>query len=147
MRLALAFVIATAGCAVTTDPPVQSTAPGVKRQVVGASRHLPTVKERSRPRPRATPFRASRYLSRPAASIWQRLAQCESGGRWNANTGNGFFGGTQTAQSTWVSFGGLRFAPRADLASKTQQITVNERILAVQGWAAWPACSALLGLR
>lgn len=146
MRLALAFVVATAGCAVTTDPPVQSTAPGVKRQVVGASRHLPTVKERSRPRPRATPFRASRYLSRPAASIWQRIAQCESGGRWNANTGNGFFGGVQMNLTFWSNYGGLRFAARPDLATREQQIAVAERGLAVQGWGAWPVCSVKAGM-
>ena len=80
-------------------------------------------------------------------SVWDRLAQCESSGRWDINTGNGFFGGPQFTQSTWVRFGGSTFAPRADLATRDQQISVAERTLAEQGWGAWPACSRKLGLR
>lgn len=80
-------------------------------------------------------------------STWDRLAQCESSGNWAINTGNGYYGGVQFAQSTWVAFGGLRFAARADLATREQQIVVAEATLAGQGWGAWPACSAKLGLR
>jgi resuscitation-promoting factor RpfA len=78
---------------------------------------------------------------------WNRLAQCESSGNWRINTGNGYYGGLQFAQSTWRAFGGLKYAPRADLATKAQQITVAERVLRGQGWRAWPACSRKLGLR
>lgn len=77
---------------------------------------------------------------------WDRLAQCESGGNWHINTGNGYYGGLQFSQSTWEAHGGTEFAPRADLASREQQIVVAERVLASQGWGAWPACSAQLGL-
>ncbi len=81
-----------------------------------------------------------------SSSTWDRLAQCESSGRWNINTGNGYYGGLQFAYSTWLSFGGGAYAQRADLATREQQITVAERVLSVQGWGAWPACSAMLGL-
>ena len=79
-------------------------------------------------------------------SDWDRLAQCESGGNWAINTGNGFHGGLQFAPSTWAGFGGTQFAPTADQATREQQIYVAEKVLASQGWGAWPACSAKLGL-
>ena len=86
----------------------------------------------------------------PAAAAdgatWDRLAQCESGGNWAINTGNGYYGGLQFSQSTWEGFGGTQYASRADLASREQQIATAEKTLAVQGWGAWPACSAELGL-
>jgi hypothetical protein len=81
------------------------------------------------------------------ASVWDALAACESRGNWAINTGNGFYGGEQIALATWRAEGGLQFAPRPDLATREQQIGVAERILAVQGWTAWPACSRVLGLR
>ncbi|MDO4927446.1 MAG: DUF3235 domain-containing protein [Corynebacterium sp.] len=79
-------------------------------------------------------------------SDWDRLAECESGGNWAANTGNGYYGGLQFHAQTWNGFNGDEFAARADLASREQQIVVAERVLASQGWGAWPACSAKLGL-
>jgi hypothetical protein len=77
------------------------------------------------------------------ASDWDALAQCESGGNWGINTGNGFSGGLQFQPSTWAAFGG-QGAPQD--ASREQQIAVAENVLAGQGWGAWPACSAKLGL-
>ncbi|WP_035775915.1 transglycosylase family protein, partial [Arthrobacter sp. H5] len=77
------------------------------------------------------------------ASTWDSLAQCESGGNWAINTGNGFSGGLQFTPSTWAAFGG-QGAPQN--ASREQQIAVAERVLDGQGWGAWPACSAKLGL-
>jgi resuscitation-promoting factor RpfA len=78
-------------------------------------------------------------------STWDRVAQCESGGRWDINTGNGFQGGLQFTPTTWRGFGGAEFAPSAHQASKAQQITVAERVLAKQGWGAWPVCSRKAG--
>lgn len=72
---------------------------------------------------------------------WGCLAKCESSGRWNANTGNGFYGGLQFWQPTWKAFGGLAYAPRADLATRGEQIRVAEEVLRVQGWEAWPVCA------
>ena len=83
-----------------------------------------------------------------AASVadWDALAQCESTGRWNINTGNGYYGGLQFSSGTWQAYGGGRFASRADLASRVQQIVIAERVLDGQGWGAWPSCSRKLGL-
>ncbi|MFF4353919.1 transglycosylase family protein [Streptomyces sp. NPDC001530] len=72
---------------------------------------------------------------------WGCIAECESGGHWDANTGNGFYGGLQFWQPTWEEFGGLAYAPRADLATRKEQIAVAEEVLAAQGWVAWPVCS------
>ncbi|WP_291313379.1 resuscitation-promoting factor Rpf1 domain-containing protein [Corynebacterium sp. UBA2622] len=79
-------------------------------------------------------------------SDWNRLAQCESGGNWQIDTGNGFQGGLQFTTSTWQAYGGGEYAPTANQATREQQIAVAERTLAAQGWGAWPACSASLGL-
>jgi hypothetical protein len=81
-----------------------------------------------------------------STSTWDRLAACESGGRWNINTGNGFYGGLQFTNGTWRAYGGGRYAPRADLATKGEQIAVAERLLDDRGWSPWPACSRKLGL-
>jgi hypothetical protein len=83
----------------------------------------------------------------PTAGVWDRIADCESGGNWSINTGNGYYGGLQMLGSTWRAYGGGQFAPRADLASRAQQITVAERIRADAGFGAWPACARQLGLR
>jgi resuscitation-promoting factor RpfA len=80
-------------------------------------------------------------------SAWDKLAQCESGGRWDINTGNGFHGGLQFTPRTWSGFGGKEFAPVAYKASREQQIVVAERVLAKQGWNAWPVCSRKTGVR
>ncbi|WP_078628525.1 transglycosylase family protein [Streptomyces sp. NRRL F-2664] len=77
---------------------------------------------------------------------WDCVADCESGGRWAVNTGNGFYGGLQFRQPTWEEYGGLAHAPRADLADRGQQITVAQEVLAAQGWNAWPVCSKRYGL-
>ncbi len=78
-----------------------------------------------------------------STSTWDALAQCESGGDWGINTGNGFSGGLQFTPSTWAGFGGQGSPVNA---SKAEQIAVAERVQATQGWGAWPACSAQLGL-
>ena len=80
-------------------------------------------------------------------SDWDRLAQCESGGNWHINTGNGYHGGLQFNPQTWQANGGGQFAATADQATREQQIVVAERVLASQGWGAWPACTSKLGLR
>ncbi|MGE2712790.1 transglycosylase family protein [Mycolicibacterium litorale] len=75
-------------------------------------------------------------------TAWDALAKCESSGDWAINTGNGFYGGVQFKQSTWEAYGGLRYAPRADLATREEQIAIAEVTRASQGWGAWPVCSA-----
>ena len=82
-----------------------------------------------------------------AGSVWDSIAQCEATGNWSINTGNGFSGGLQFTPSTWASFGGTEYAPEAWQASREQQIAVAQKVQAAQGWGAWPACTAKLGLR
>ena len=80
-------------------------------------------------------------------SVWDSLAQCEAGGNWAINAGNGFSGGLQFTPSTWLAYGGGQYAPQAHLATREQQIAVASKVQAGQGWGAWPACTAKLGLR
>ncbi|MFF2660522.1 transglycosylase family protein [Kitasatospora sp. NPDC058032] len=80
------------------------------------------------------------------ASSWDAVARCESGGNWGISTGNGFYGGLQFTPSTWRSYGGTAYAPQAHQASREQQISVAEKVLAKQGPGAWPVCSAKAGL-
>jgi nucleoid-associated protein YgaU len=79
----------------------------------------------------------------PATNVWDSLAQCESSGNWAVNTGNGYAGGLQFSPATWAAYGGTGSAANA---SREQQIAVAERVQAGQGWGAWPACAAKLGL-
>ncbi|MEI7716341.1 MAG: transglycosylase family protein, partial [Mycobacterium sp.] len=80
-----------------------------------------------------------------SGSVWDAIASCESGGNWAINTGNGFYGGVQFDLGTWAANGGLRFAPRADLASRDEQIAIAQVTQARQGWGAWPVCSGRAG--
>jgi LysM repeat protein len=90
------------------------------------------------------PLAAAPVASADTGTAWDKLAQCESTGNWSINTGNGFSGGLQFTPSTWRAFGGKGMAHHA---SREEQIVVAERVLAKQGWGAWPACSRKLGLR
>jgi len=80
-------------------------------------------------------------------SVWDAVASCESGGNWAINTGNGFYGGVQFDLGTWAANGGLRYAPRADLATREEQIAIADVTQARQGWGAWPVCSGRAGAR
>ena len=90
-----------------------------------------------------TPTQASPMRQDP----WDAVAQCESGGNWNINTGNGYYGGLQFSPRTWQAFGGGAFADTADHATRSQQIAIAEKVLHAQGWTAWPTCSRKAGLR
>ena len=76
---------------------------------------------------------------------WDNVAQCESGGNWHINTGNGYYGGLQFTQGTWANYGGGSYASRADLATREEQIAVANKVLQSQGWGAWPVCSRYAG--
>ncbi|WP_330263000.1 transglycosylase family protein [Streptomyces griseorubiginosus] len=80
------------------------------------------------------------------ADTWNKVAACESGNNWSINTGNGYYGGLQFTRSTWEAYGGTRYAARADLATRDQQIAVAEKVLDGQGPGAWPTCSVRAGL-
>nr|WSY54369.1 LysM peptidoglycan-binding domain-containing protein [Streptomyces sp. NBC_00886] len=88
----------------------------------------------------AAPLMAAGNASAATASEWDTVAQCESGGNWSINTGNGYYGGLQFSASTWAAYGGSAYASTANQASKSQQISVAEKVLAAQGKGAWPVC-------
>ncbi|MER5472154.1 transglycosylase family protein [Streptomyces sp. NPDC002935] len=79
------------------------------------------------------------------SGVWDRIAQCESGGNWHINTGNGYYGGLQFSAGTWRAYGGTAYAPTADKASRSAQIAVASKVQSAQGWGAWPTCSARAG--
>lgn len=89
-------------------------------------------------------LRARRFV---VPEPWRSLAACESGGRWDYNGDSGFDGGLQHHPSTWSAYRLPGYPPFAYLATPEQQVTVARRVLAAQGWGAWPACSRKLGLR
>ncbi|WP_037677105.1 transglycosylase family protein [Streptomyces griseus] len=88
----------------------------------------------------AAPLMAAGNASAATTSEWDAVAQCESGGNWSINTGNGYYGGLQFSASTWAAYGGTQYAAQANQASKAQQIAVAEKVLASQGKGAWPVC-------
>jgi resuscitation-promoting factor RpfB len=105
------------------------------------------VGTKEEPKPRSSSGGGS--TSTPSASVasgsvWDRLAQCESGGNWSINTGNGYYGGLQFSLSTWRAYGGSGY-PHQN--SRAQQIAIGQKLQAAAGWGQWPACSAKLGLR
>ena len=96
------------------------------------------------------PTRTSSGTRRPSGgtpasgSVWDRLAQCESGGNWSINTGNGYYGGLQFSLGTWRAYGGSGY-PHQN--SRAQQIAIAQKLQSAAGWGQWPACSRKLGLR
>ncbi len=110
------------------------------------SRALPQVQVVT-PAPRrdstTTSRSSTRTVSPPSSSVWTQLANCESGGNWAANTGNGYYGGLQFSLSSWRAVGGSGYPHEA---SASTQIEMGQRLQASQGWGAWPACAAELGL-
>ncbi|SMQ16809.1 LysM domain-containing protein [Streptomyces sp. Ag82_O1-12] len=88
----------------------------------------------------AAPLMAAGNASAATSSEWDAVAQCEAGGNWSINTGNGYYGGLQFSASTWAGYGGTKYAATADQATKEQQIEIGEKVLAGQGKGAWPVC-------
>ena len=103
---------------------------------------------RPRPRPRRPPSQpvasGSGYNDPNNPAAWDRLAQCESGGNWAANTGNGYYGGIQFSLGSWQAVGGSGYP---DQASRETQIAMGQRLWNQGGWSHWPACSSQLGYR
>ncbi|MFG2286013.1 transglycosylase family protein [Streptomyces sp. NPDC048595] len=93
----------------------------------------------------AVPLMGATSASAASVATWDKVAQCESGGNWSINTGNGYYGGLQFSNSSWAAAGGTQYAARADLATKAQQIAAAEKLLAIQGPGAW-SCAGAGGL-
>ncbi len=106
-----------------------TTAPRTKVEKVG-------TKQRPQPKPQPQPRLISNGLN------WDAVAACESGGNWHINTGNGFYGGLQFDYGTWLANGGGAYAPRADLASREEQISVATRLYNQRGSSPWPVCGS-----
>jgi Transglycosylase-like domain len=106
---------------------------------VAAERAAPT------PEPQAAQAEeADAPPAEPAGGVWDRLAECESGGDWNISTGNGYYGGLQFSKGSWEAVGGTGYPHEH---SRAEQISRAERLLDIQGWGAWPSCSRQIGLR
>lgn len=129
--------------------------PEVKAAMVGAIESAPIpVRDVERPQAEA---RLAKHAHEPRPVVaaaptstegaWDALAQCESGGRWSYNGGSGFDGGLQFHPGTWSAYAPDGYPTYAWQATREQQIAVAKRVLASQGWGAWPACSSKLGLR
>ncbi len=119
--------------------PTRTAAPAPQR----TSAPAPTRTASPAPRRTSAPSQASA----PTSGVWQALAQCESGGNWSINTGNGYYGGLQFSASSWAAAGGTRYAALPHLATPAQQIATAEVLRSNGGWGHWPACSSRLGLR
>lgn len=132
----------------TTERPLKLVkAPVVAEATLKTAEVKPQVKPAPKPKTKAKNVAPKRKAGGNVnGGVWDRIAQCESTGNWSINTGNGYYGGLQFNQSTWVSAGGLKYAPRADLATKAEQIAVAEALRAKRGLQPWE-CAGKLGLR
>lgn len=148
MKLAAALVVFAAGvtaAVVHHDDPTTTPAPTPHADAIDIPRPNPTrvsrYQQHRRPlrRHRRPKQRQSAITWRPVHD-WSAVAQCESGGNWHINTGNGFYGGLQFTQTTWLAFGGGQYAVRADFATELEQELIAERVLVAQGIGAWPIC-------
>ena len=107
-----------------------------------AARPAPAAPAGATAAPAAPAQASSPAPASPGGTNWSAIAACESGGNWAASTGNGFYGGLQFTEQTWLGYGGGRYASSANLATAAQQIAVAQRVLAGQGIGAWPVCGA-----
>ena len=113
-------------------------------KVVQAEASAPQALQSAPEKPQAYEPAAAEPAVAINGGVWDRIAMCESGGNWAINTGNGYYGGLQFSLSSWRAVGGSGYPHQA---SKSEQISRAESLLAIQGWGAWPACSSKLGLR
>ena len=148
--------------AVTADRGTLSARDGALFEIAEASDGAEALDAGAMPTPASAPMEATLISTAtpppaplPAApapvtyngsSVWDDLAQCESGGNWAINTGNGYYGGLQFSYDTWHGYGGGEFADYPHQATRDEQIVVAERLRAARGYAPWPACRTKLGL-
>jgi len=125
-----------AQAAIPAPPPAPAPAPA------SASAPAPAPTSAGQAAPSAAAPSAAAAPSSSGGANWSAIAACESGGNWSASTGNGFYGGLQFTEQTWLGYGGGQYAPSANLATEGQQIAVAQRVLAGQGIGAWPVCGA-----
>jgi LysM repeat protein len=126
-----ARIARAAQAAIPAPPPAPAPAPVQTQAQAGGVPQAPS----------STPVSTSAPASSGGVN-WSAIAACESGGNWSANTGNGFYGGLQFTEQTWLAYGGGQYASSANQASESQQIAVAQRVLGGQGIGAWPVCGA-----
>lgn len=137
----------------TESAPTKETTAGKPERSASAKKDSTSERKSSKKKSSSSSSPSPKKSDSPQApsvsngSVWDRLAQCESGGNWHINTGNGYYGGIQFNRSTWLAYGGGQYAPTADGASREQQIAIAKKVQASQGWGAWPACTSKLGIR
>ena len=129
----------------TKERPTPTPTPTQTQRAQQTQQRTSTPTRTATPTPTRT--QAPKTTTANVGGAWQALAQCESGGNWSINTGNGYYGGLQFSASSWAAAGGTQYAPLPHLATPAQQIATAERLKANGGWGHWPACSARLGLR
>jgi uncharacterized protein YabE (DUF348 family) len=117
----------------------------VATKVIGNKVLVPPVTELvtvgTKPKPEPEPEPVAPTIG--DTSAWDRIAECESGGNWSINTGNGYYGGLQFSHSTWINYGGGQYAENAHLATKAQQIAIAEKVRDAEGgYGAWPVCGS-----
>lgn len=123
----------------TTAAPTTTTTAAPAPKVVALRSSPPTTQAPAPPPPPPAPARRG-DPNDPAT--WDQLAQCESGGNWSIDTGNGYYGGLQFSLATWQDYGGTGYPHHA---SKATQITIGKKLQAAKGWSAWPGCARRLG--
>ncbi|MGO4244905.1 transglycosylase family protein, partial [Janibacter sp. RAF20_2_2] len=119
-----------------------SSSSSTPKSASSSSSSSSTPKSTSTPTSEPTKSSSSSGLDTSRAAMWDRIAQCESTGNWSINTGNGYYGGLQFDSRTWLGSGGGDFAPRADLATREEQITVANRVYAQRGLQPWGCAHA-----
>ena len=120
-----------------------TAAPATPAQATPAPATLAPTVSADPAAPVAPPAQAASPAPASAGGVnWSAIAACESGGNWSISTGNGFYGGLQFTEQTWLGYGGGQYASSANLATPGQQIAVAQRVLAGQGIGAWPVCGA-----
>ncbi|WP_353355163.1 transglycosylase family protein [Intrasporangium sp. DVR] len=119
--------------AITKAPVAEVVLVGTKERPAPATTSAPSTSSTST----SSGSTSGTGINLARSDMWDRVAQCESGGNWSINTGNGYYGGLQFSYSTWLAYGGDDFAQRADLASRAEQITVANRVYADNGLSQW----------
>ena len=132
---------------VTTEPVTEVVSVGTKEPEPEPTSSSSSSSDSSSSSSDSSESSSASQASAPTSGVWQRLAQCESGGNWSINTGNGYYGGLQFNPNTWAAMGGTQYAPLPHQATPAEQIAVATKLQAAAGWGQWPHCSSQLGLR
>jgi len=154
VTLIVGVLLVGIGGALTPQPPsgtAAKSAPSTGRSAPSATSTIATTATTANPSSKTPAAGGANTVADapglPGTSVWDTLAQCESGGNWATNTGNGLYGGVQLDQGVWLSNGGGAYAPLPSEATREQQIVIAEKMRAAHGYTPWSSCADNLGLR